>query len=143
MSPSCYIPVMSSTTRTAIATKGAPAAIGPYSQAVVAPAGQLVFCSGQIALDPTTGEMVGAGDVRAQTERVLENLGAVLAAAGASFATVVKTTIFLADLQDFGNVNEVYARYFPSQPPARATVQAAGLPRGALVEIDAIAAVGG
>ena len=143
MSPACYIPVMSSTTRTAIATKGAPAAIGPYSQAVVAPAGQLVFCSGQIALDPTTGDMVGAGDVRAQTERVLENLGAVLAAAGASFSTVVKTTIFLADLQDFGNVNEVYARYFPTQPPARATVQAAGLPRGALVEIDAIAAVGG
>jgi 2-iminobutanoate/2-iminopropanoate deaminase len=134
---------MSSTTRTAIATKGAPAAIGPYSQAVVAPAGQLVFCSGQIALDPATGEMVGAGDVRAQTERVLENLGAVLAAAGASLATVVKTTIFLADLQDFGNVNEVYARYFPSQPPARATVQAAGLPRGALVEIEAIATVGG
>jgi 2-iminobutanoate/2-iminopropanoate deaminase len=134
---------MSSTTRTAIATKGAPVAIGPYSQAVVAPAGQLVFCSGQIALDPTTGEMVGAGDVRAQTERVLDNLGAVLAAAGASFATVVKTTIFLADLQDFGNVNEIYARYVPSQPPARATVQAAGLPRGALVEIDAIAAVGG
>jgi len=133
---------MSSTTRTAIATKGAPAAIGPYSQGVVAPAGQLVFCSGQIALDPVTGEMVGAGDVRAQTERVLQNLGAVLAAAGASFATVVKTTIFLADLQDFGNVNEVYARYFPSQPPARATVQAAGLPRGALIEIEAIAAVG-
>jgi 2-iminobutanoate/2-iminopropanoate deaminase len=134
---------MPTTTRTAIATKGAPAAIGPYSQAVVAPAGPLVFCSGQIALDPATGEMVGAGDVRAQTERVLENLGAVLAAAGASFASVVKTTIFLADLQDFGNVNEIYARYFPSQPPARATVQAAGLPRGALVEIEAIAAVGG
>jgi len=142
MSTSCYIPFMSSTTRTAIATKGAPAAIGPYSQAVVAPAGALVFCSGQIALDPTTGEMVGAGDVRAQTERVLANLGAVLAAAGASFATVVKTTIFLADLQDFGNVNEIYARHFPSQPPARATVQAAGLPRGALVEIEAIATVG-
>jgi len=142
MSASCYILSMSSTTRTAIATKGAPAAIGPYSQGVVAPAGQLVFCSGQIALDPVTGEMVGAGDVRAQTERVLQNLGAVLAAAGASFATVVKTTIFLADLQDFGNVNEVYARYFPSQPPARATVQAAGLPRGALIEIEAIAAVG-
>ena len=142
MSASCYILSMSSTTRTAIATKGAPAAIGPYSQAVVAPAGALVFCSGQIALDPATGEMVGAGDVRAQTERVLQNLGAVLAAAGASFATVVKTTIFLADLQDFGNVNEVYARYFPSQPPARATVQAAGLPRGALIEIEAIAAVG-
>ena len=86
--------------------------------------------------------MVGAGDVRAQTERVLENLGAVLAAAGASFASVVKTTIFLADLQDFANVNEVYARYFGQALPARATVQAAGLPRGALVEIDAIATVG-
>jgi 2-iminobutanoate/2-iminopropanoate deaminase len=132
---------MSSTTRTAIATKGAPAAIGPYSQAVVAPAGQLVFCSGQIALDPATGEMVGAGDVRAQTERVLENLGAVLAAAGASFASVVKTTILLADLQDFGTVNEVYARYFGQSLPARATVQAAGLPKGALIEIDAIAVV--
>ena len=126
--------------KTIVATDAAPAAVGPYSQAVAA--GELVFCSGQIALDPVTGEMVGAGDVRAQTERVLENLGAVLAAAGASFATVVKTTIFLADLQDFGNVNEVYARYFPSQPPARATVQAAGLPRGALIEIEAIAAVG-
>jgi 2-iminobutanoate/2-iminopropanoate deaminase len=141
MWPSCYISVMSGQEN--ISTKGAPAAIGPYSQAVVAPAARLVFCSGQIALDPVTGEMVGAGDVRAQTERVLENLGAVLAAAGASFASVVKTTIFLADLQDFGNVNEVYARYFPSQPPARATVQAAGLPRGALVEIEAIATVGG
>jgi 2-iminobutanoate/2-iminopropanoate deaminase len=126
--------------RQVISSKGAPAAIGPYSQGVVAPAGRLVFCSGQIALDPATGEMVGAGDVRAQTERVLENLGAVLTAAGASFASVVNV---LADLQDFGNVNEVYARYFPSQPPARATVQAAGLPRGALVEIEAIAAVAG
>ena len=86
--------------------------------------------------------MVGAGDVRVQCERVLENLGAVLAAAGASYASVVKTTIFLADLQDFGAVNEVYARYFGQALPARATVQAAGLPKGALVEIDAIATVG-
>jgi len=125
-----------------ISTDSAPKAIGPYAQAVVASAGTLVFCSGQIPLDPRTGEMVGAGDVRAQTERVLENLGAVLAAAGASFASVVKTTIFLADLQDFGNVNEIYARYFGDTPPARATVQAAGLPRGALVEIEAIATVG-
>src|SRR5262249_19754292 len=109
---------------------------------VVASAGTLVFCSGQIPLDPKTGEMVGAGDVRAQCERVLENLGAVLTAAGASFATVVKTTIFLADLQDFGPVNEIYARTFGASPPARATVQAAGLPRGALVEIEAIATVG-
>ena len=124
-----------------ISTENAPRAIGPYVQAVVASAGTLVFCSGQIPLDPKTGEMVGAGDVRAQTERVLENLGAVLAAAGASFATVVKTTIYLADLQDFGNVNEVYARYFGEALPARATVQAAGLPRGALVEIEAIATV--
>ena len=86
--------------------------------------------------------MVGAGDVRAQTERVLENLGAVLAAGGASFGAVVKTTIFLADLQDFGAVNEIYGRYFPEKPPARATVQAAGLPKGALIEIEAIAALG-
>ena len=103
--------------RQTITTVGAPKAIGPYAQAVIAPAGRLLFCSGQIPIDPKTGEMVGAGDVRAQTERVLENLGAVLSAAGASFASVVKTTIFLADLQDFGSVNEVYARYFPGDPP--------------------------
>jgi len=124
-----------------ISTPDAPAAIGPYSQAVVAvPGARLVFCSGQIALDPRTGEVVGAGDVRAQTERVMENLGAVLAAAGASFSNVVKTTIFLTDLQDFATVNEVYGRRFPASPPARATVQVAGLPKGVLVEIDAIAA---
>ena len=127
--------------RQIVSTGGAPKAIGPYSQAVIVPAGRLLFCSGQIPLDPATGEMVGAGDVRAQAERVLQNLGAVLAAGGASFGAVVKTTIFLADLQDFGAVNEVYARCFPQDPPARATVQAAGLPRGALVEIDAIAAL--
>lgn len=125
--------------RQTITTVGAPKAIGPYSQAVVAPAGRLLFCSGQIPLDPKSGEIVGAGDVRAQAERVLENLGAVLTAAGASFASVVKTTIFLADLQDFGSVNEVYARYFAADPPARSTVEAAGLPKGALVEIEAIA----
>ena len=123
-----------------IQTEEAPQAIGPYSQAIVA--GNLVFCSGQIALDPRTGTIVGADDVRVQATQVMQNLEAVLRAAGASFPQVVKTTIFLADLQDFGNVNEVYARYFPSQPPARATVQAAGLPRGALIEIEAIAAVG-
>jgi len=125
-----------------ISTPAAPAAIGPYSQAVLATAGdRLLFCSGQIALDPRTGEVVGAGDVRAQTERVMENLGAVLEAAGASFSSVVKTTIFLVDLQDFATVNEVYGRRFPSKPPARATVQVAGLPKGVLVEIDAVAAV--
>ena len=127
--------------RQIVSTAGAPKAIGPYSQAISASAGRLHFCSGQIPLDPATGEMVGAGDVRAQTERVLENLGAVLTAGGASFGSVVKTTIFLLDLGDFGAVNEIYARYFPGSPPARATVQAAGLPRGALVEIEAIATV--
>ena len=127
--------------RQIVSTAGAPKAIGPYSQAISASAGRLLFCSGQIPLDPATGEMVGAGDVRAQTERVLENLGAVLTAGGASFGSVVKTTIFLLDLQDFGAVNEIYARYFPENPPARATVQAAGLPRGALVEIEATAIV--
>ena len=129
--------------RETISTPDAPGAIGPYVQAVAVPAGRMVFCSGQIPLDPKTGEMVGAGDVRVQAARVLDNLGAVLAAAGASVAAVVKTTIFLADLQDFGAVNEVYARYFPREPPARATVQAAGLPRGALIEIEAIAVLGG
>jgi 2-iminobutanoate/2-iminopropanoate deaminase len=129
--------------RQIVTTAGAPKAIGPYSQAVSAPAGRLLFCSGQIPLDPASGEMVGAGDVRAQAERVLESLGAVLTAGGASFKSVVKTTIFLIDLGDFGAVNEIYARYFPSQPPARATVQAAGLPRGALIEIEAIAIVEG
>ncbi|HMC95663.1 MAG TPA: RidA family protein [Polyangia bacterium] len=127
--------------RQTVSTAGAPKAIGPYSQAVSASAGRLLFCSGQIPLDPASGEMVGAGDVRAQTEQVLENLGAVLTAGGASFGSVVKTTIFLLDLQDFGAVNEIYARYFPENPPARATVQAAGLPRGALVEIEATAMV--
>lgn len=129
--------------RESVSTAAAPKAIGPYVQAVVVPAtGRLVFCSGQIPLDPETGEMVGAGDVRAQTERVMRNLEAVLSAAGASWGSVVKTTIYLADLQDFAAVNEVYARYFAGEhPPARATVQVAGLPRGALVEIDAVAAV--
>src|SRR5881227_240686 len=126
--------------RNVVHSDEAPKAIGPYSQAIRA--GHLLFCSGQIPLDPRTGEMVGAGDVRVQAERVLQNLGAVLAAGGASFASVVKTTIYLADLQDFGAVNEVYGRFFPNEPPARATVQAAGLPKGALVEIDAIATVG-
>jgi 2-iminobutanoate/2-iminopropanoate deaminase len=129
--------------RQTISTIDAPAAIGPYAQAVSVPAGRMVFCSGQIPLDPKTGEMVGAGDVRLQAARVLDNLGAVLAAAGASFAAVVKTTNFLADLQDFGAVNEIDARYFPREPPARATVQAAGLPKGALIEIEAIAVLGG
>jgi 2-iminobutanoate/2-iminopropanoate deaminase len=128
--------------RDTVSTAEAPKAIGPYAQAIsVSMPGRMIFCSGQIPLDPATGEVVGAGDVRDQAERVLQNLGAVLEAAGASLAAVVKTTIYLTDLQDFGAVNEIYARFFPSSPPARATVQVAGLPRGVQVEIDAIAVV--
>ena len=128
------------TRRSTVRTAHAPAAIGPYSQAVVVPVGEqrMVFCSGQIALDPATGALV-EGDVSAQTRQVLENLGAVLAAAGASFANVVKTTIFLADMADFATVNAIYGERFPSDPPARATVAAAALPRNARVEIEAIA----
>lgn len=124
------------TTHQAVQTAGAPAAIGPYSQAVVA--GGMVYCSGQIPLDPATGQMV-AGDVSAQTRRVLDNLGAVLAAAGSSLAHVVKTSIFLADLNDFAAVNAVYAEYFSGVLPARATVQVSRLPRNARVEIDCVA----
>jgi 2-iminobutanoate/2-iminopropanoate deaminase len=129
-----------STKRSIIRTAHAPAAIGPYSQAVVVPVGdqRMVFCSGQIALDPATGAVI-EGDIAAQTRQVLENLGAVLAAAGASFANVVKTTIFLADMADFATVNAIYGERFPSDPPARATVAAAALPRNVRVEIDAIA----
>jgi 2-iminobutanoate/2-iminopropanoate deaminase len=119
-----------------VSTDQAPAAIGPYSQAVQA--GTLVFTAGQIALDPSTMEMVGE-DVTSQTERVLQNLGAVLSAAGCSFANVVKTTVYLADMADFAAMNDVYARYFGDHRPARAAVQAAALPKGGLVEIDAVA----
>lgn len=129
--------------RDIVRTDKAPAAIGPYSQAVSVPFGddkKMIFCSGQIALDPATGAMV-EGDVSAQTVRVLANLGAVLAAAGASFGDIVKTTIFLADMADFAAVNALYGEKFSSDPPARATVAAAGLPRNARVEIDAIAIV--
>ena len=123
-------------------TDQAPAAIGPYSQAItVELAGAtLVFCSGQIPLDPVTGQIVD-GDVAAQTRRVLDNVGAVLAAANAAFADVVKTTIFLADLADFAAVNAVYAERFGGPPPARSTVQAARLPRDAKVEIEVTAVV--
>lgn len=128
--------------RSIVRTSQAPAAIGPYSQAVVVPVGdqRMVFCSGQIALDPETGTVI-EGDVAAQTRRVLENLGAVLAAAGASFADVVKTTVYLQDMADFATVNAIYAERFPQDPPARATVAASGLPRSVRVEIDAIAVV--
>jgi len=120
----------------AISSAGAPKAIGPYSQAVKA--GQLLFLSGQVALDPATGQMVEGG-VTEQTRRVFENLGAVLAAGGRSFADVVRTTVFLADMNDFAAMNEVYGQYFKEPYPARATVQVARLPRDARVEIDLIA----
>lgn len=129
--------------RTIVRTSQAPAAIGPYSQAVVVPVGdgkKMVFCSGQVALDPATGALV-EGDITAETEQVLANLGAVLAAAGASFAHVVKTQIFLADMNDFGAVNAAYGEKFGAEPPARATVQVSRLPRDARVEIDCIAIV--
>jgi 2-iminobutanoate/2-iminopropanoate deaminase len=119
-----------------IATKNAPAAIGPYSQAVRA--GGFVFLSGQIPLDPATGAMV-EGDIAAQTERVMKNLAGVLDAAGCSFDDVVRTTIFLTNLGDFQAVNEAYGKHFKGVPPARATVQVAALPKGAKVEIDAVA----
>ena len=122
--------------REIVQTERAPHAIGPYSQAVRA--GDLVFASGQIPTDPATGEFV-AGGVAEQTEQVLRNLSAVLEAAGAGLDQVVKTTVFLVDMTDFAAMNDVYARFFSKEPPARATVAAAGLPRNARVEIDAIA----
>lgn len=122
-------------TRQAISTIGAPAAIGPYSQAIGSDG--LVFCSGQLGLDPTTGEL--ADGVEAQAGRALRNLEAVLDAAGLTMADVVKTTIFLVDIADFGAVNAVYARHMSDPPPARSTVAVAALPKGARVEIEAIA----
>ena len=120
-------------------TDSAPAAIGPYAQGVVA--GGFLFTAGQIALDPAPGQIV-AGDVAAQTDRVMKNLTAVLKEAGASWDHVVKTTVYLQDMADFPRVNEVYGRAIGSARPARSTVQVAGLPRGVLVEIDAVVAVG-
>lgn len=121
-----------------ITTDTAPSAIGPYSQGVIA--NGFLFTAGQIALDPSTGQII-EGDVQAQTERVLKNLTEVLGAAGASWKDVVKTTVFLHDMNDFPAVNETYARMIGDARPARSTVQVSGLPRGVLVEIDAIAAV--
>lgn len=121
-----------------ILTGRGPKPIGPYSQAIKA--NGFVFVSGQVALDPQSGEFVGT-DVRQQTERVLENLKAILEAAGVSFHHVVKTTVFLKEMNDFSAMNEVYARYFSSAPPARSTVQAARLPKDALVEIEVIASL--
>jgi 2-iminobutanoate/2-iminopropanoate deaminase len=122
--------------RQAVSSDAAPRAIGPYSQAIRT--GSLLFVSGQIPLDPATGAMV-EGDIAAQTHRVLLNLGAILEAAGASFDQVVRTTVYLADMNDFATVNEIYGTYFSSPAPARATIQAARLPKDARVEIDLIA----
>ena len=128
------------TVRTPVKTERAPGAIGPYSQAIKA--GGFVFVSGQVALDPSTGEFV-AGGVAEQTEQVLKNLSAVLEASGSSLDHVVKTTVFLADMKDFAAMNEVYGRFFENEPPARATVAAAGLPRDARVEIELVALLDG
>jgi 2-iminobutanoate/2-iminopropanoate deaminase len=119
-----------------IHTQKAPAAIGPYSQAIRV--GPFIYTAGQIGLDPATGELV-ADDIRAQTERVLTNLQAILQAAGSDLAGVVKTTVFLLDMGEFGAMNEVYASLFGESPPARSTVQVSALPRGARVEIEAVA----
>ena len=127
---------MSAPVRERIQTENAPAAIGPYSQAIKA--GGFVFVSGQIPIDPQTGQFVPGG-IAEQTEQVLNNLSAVLEAAGSSLDLVVKTTVFLADMKEFSGMNEVYATFFSSPPPARATVAAAGLPRDARVEIEAVA----
>lgn len=125
-----------------IETDRAPAAIGPYCQAVAV--GQWVYCSGQLALDPNDAHMVGDGDIEAETRQVLDNLEAVLEEAGASRGDVVKATVYLTDMGEFSKMNQVYAQFFEGLvPPARATVQVAGLPKGAKVEIDFVAKVGG
>ena len=123
--------------RQVILTNEAPAPIGPYSQAIRA--GNLLFCSGQIPLDPVTGALVGEGDVTLQTKRVMENVAAVLKAAGADFENIAKTTIFLKSMGDFPKVNEVYGTYFRANPPARSTVEVARLPKDVLVEVEVTA----
>jgi len=130
---------MGDTNKTAISTKEAPAAIGPYSQAVRV--GDTLFCSGQVALDPVTGNLIHGG-IQEQTTRVLENIKAVLAAAGLDMVHVVKTTVFLTNMADFAAMNEIYGRYFAPAgvvPPARSTIQVSALPKGAIVEIEVIA----
>src|SRR5947208_6882350 len=122
-----------------ISTSEAPAAVGPYSQAVRA--GSTIYCAGQIPLDPRTGQIV-AGGIDAQTRRVLDNITAVLKAEGLTFENIVQTTIFLVDMADFQTVNEIYGSYFKQAPPARSTVQAAALPKGARIEIETIAVAG-
>lgn len=125
--------------RRVISTDKAPKAIGPYSQAIAVAPKELVFCSGQIPLDPKTNQLV-EGDIEVQTERVLDNIAGLLSAAGCSFDDVVKTTCWLADMSDFAKMNELYAKRFSKEPPARSTVQAARLPRDVMIEIEVIAA---
>ncbi len=128
-------------TRTIIQTNAAPAPVGPYNQAILA-SGQMIFVAGQIALDPTTGAIVGEGDVAAQTERSLTSLKAILGAAGATLQDVVKTTVFLADMDDFSAMNAIYAQYFDeATAPARACVEVSRLPKDVRVEIDCIAVI--
>lgn len=124
--------------REPVKTSNAPAALGPYSQAIKV--GEFVYTSGQIAIDPATGEFIGGG-IAEQTERVLNNVAAVLEAAGSSLDQVVKTLVFLADMDDFAAMNEVYAKFFTDAPPARSTVQAARLPKDARIEIEAVALI--
>ena len=124
--------------REPIKTSNAPGAIGPYSQAIKV--GEFVYTSGQVAIDPATGEFIGGG-IAEQTERVLRNVAAVLEAAGSSLDQVVKTLVFLADMNDFSAMNEVYAKFFSEVPPARSTVEAARLPKDALIEIEAVALI--
>ena len=128
------------TERKTVSTSRAPAAIGPYSQAVRA--GDLLFCSGQIPLDPSSGEIVGPGDIQAQTRACLKNLQAVLEAGGSSLERVVKTTVFLKDMDTFPAMNQVYREFFPQDPPARAAVEVARLPKDVLVEIQCVALAG-
>lgn len=122
--------------KTIVLSKDAPEPIGPYSQAVAV--GNLLFCSGQIPIDPKNGQVVTT-DVKTQTELVMKNIEAVLKAGGVHFQNVVKATIFLTDMKDFATVNEIYGRYFPQNPPARSTVQVSGLPKGVNVEIEVLA----
>lgn len=126
--------------REVIKTSSAPAAIGPYSQGIRVSAGKMLFTAGQVPLDPATGQMV-AGDIKAQTRRVLENVKAILHAAGASFENVVKTTVFMTDLNEFAAMNEVYAEFFSTNPPARSTVEVRALPKGCKVEIETMAII--
>ncbi len=126
--------------RETIKTPNAPATIGPYSQGIKTSAGTMIFTAGQIALDPAAGRLI-EGDIAVQTRRALDNVKAILTTAGASLENVVKTTVFMADLGEFAAMNEVYAEYFPANPPARSTVEVKALPRGAKVEIEAIAVV--